>query len=691
MKRWMCLLLIVSILFGATGLLSACTKQPDPPKGQKTILFLGDSIAEGVAGPSPAEGRWDYSYYSILGRINGYVYHNRAISGNQTHQLLAYVNREEEDGYLTKTLMTRADIVSISITGNDFLWNNFPAMMYELLAKDVYGEDYVDREDVAACYVYHKYSTVTSESGEVVPIAPGDGLRTMQVCLDRAYQNLSDTVDRIRSLNPDVVILLQNVYNMMDDDSELMPKDLTDAMQALDPAYDYATPEGVAKYRAMAGRMLGSLSGVIERYVAAHPQNNHFVDVAKAFDDIYKQDHARGSRLVFSDGLHPSDEGHAVIAQTIQSKLAELGLASGDALSTYRSLCKDRLTKYYAQTTGFALQQAQAALDRAATMDEATKTYFDQINGFLPTLSAHPTEGRATNGKAFEEDKVYLLADAKMGDNDDGTVGSAVKLVTKLLADRYDYTFRPDGTATFTLSLPLGGVLGLVGGSLSLGEVLGGKEDTFYANEDGTLTNLMMSGARDAYSVIDSYAEALFPGVAFTGGNFGRHLAVTYPSMGIGIEGIESLTSEPYTDPDGLPLDGGKDWAIDPDTVGASYNSYLDYLVAYIGRYSEVVDHDGKTLHVDRLPPNLLAKLSSVETVTIKLETVYSLMDLTDSEGKKVQAIYLGAYHQDTSPWLVLTRNVVKENEDDPDEAGVEHLTMRIEVLGLVLDFVAQE
>ncbi|MBO4535474.1 MAG: SGNH/GDSL hydrolase family protein [Clostridia bacterium] len=686
MKKLIAIVLSICVIAASLAVLAAC-KKDTPPEDQKMILFLGDSIAEGVAGPSPIECRADYSYYAILGEINGYEYHNRAVSGHQTGQLLDYISRETEDAYLTNSLIARADIISISITGNDFLWNNFPAMMYELVAKETLGDGYADEQIVQDCYIYHRYATYRNEQGQSVALRPGAGISQMNRCLDTAYANICSVVDRIRSLNPDVVILIQNVYNMVDDDSELLPHELAQALYELDPAYDYSTAAGVAKFREVAGEMLDLLSGIIERYDTEHPGQIEVVNVKKAFGDIYDADHARGSRLVYVDGLHPSNEGHAVIASAIQAKLVELGLAKADTLQAYKSLCAARLSKLYTEVYGFDVLAARNALNQATTMDGVTKAYFDATEGVLPVLSDDPTLGRQTNGVAVPQETSFKLSGISMGEDD--SLRGITQLLDLVFPDyERHFTLHTDGTADLVVSAPLAAVLGLLGSNLQLGgTILGGEEDTYYRDENGNLIGLKMSGDTDTYHTLVEYANALFPGVDFEGGHIGRNFSMLYGSLGLKLEGAECLFEEPYVDQEGLPLQHGTNWEIDPDTVGARYESYLDYVVAYMSRFSEVVDGDDKTLHVDRLPLGLEDKLREVETLTIRFTTVYSLVELTDMNGNPVHAVYLGRYNANTSPWLVLTLAEIPEDPDDEESPTITRLSMRVEVLGLAATF----
>ena len=87
MKKWLLIALIVVFLFSMLGFV-ACDENQIPEEPQYNMVILGDSIAEGILGPSPISEREDHTYGSIVGQINGINYHNRSISGYQTFQML---------------------------------------------------------------------------------------------------------------------------------------------------------------------------------------------------------------------------------------------------------------------------------------------------------------------------------------------------------------------------------------------------------------------------------------------------------------------------------------------------------------------------------------------------------------------------------------------------------------------------
>lgn len=699
MRKFVAILLTICLMLGTLSLFAACRTpvgEEDKDYSGYKVLFLGDSIAEAIAGPSPVEGRADYGYYGIIGQINGYHYNNRAISGNQTGELLAYIRRPEEDAYITPTLIAEADVICISITGNDLLWHNFPLMLYELAAQEKYGEDYVNRPEVKDFYEYHRYQVILpdgtmrtrtpedmEEGSTSRPLAPGDGLATFRSVVATATANVDAIVEELHSQNQHATIIFQNVYNPVDDESEIIPRYLVNDLLKLDAKYDFDTPEGVREYRRWGAYMLGAMSTILEN-VAKKNDKVEFLDVAKRFDEIYQADMARGKNLIFEDGVHPSDLGHSVIAAVMQQKLIELGFAEGKhSLENYKKLRKAQFDAMYKRIDGFDYAAACAAVDNATTMQDVGFAYFDAVTGFTPIISGDPVAGKPTNGVTVAETEVYELsrvisrrADEAGQQRIDGILDLA-----DLLVQTKHVTLNTDGSLEMEIVLPLGDLLPLLSvANLNFdGTVLGGKEDTFYMDEAGNLTNLMMSGAKDAYTTIAIYADALFPGLGFTAGHFGSNFHLMFDSLGLGVDGLDVLFAQPYTDEVGLPLNMAPEGSIDPDTVGRTYESYADYVIAYLGRYQEVVDADGKTLHVDKLPAGITAKVQELGTVTVRLKTVYSLVEVAGQNDTTYHGIYCGPYDEKTTPWMIMTKY--------DDEEGNAHVRMNFEVLGLVIEF----
>ena len=235
-KRILSLLLCAALLC----CLGASAFAADKPN----YVVLGDSIGYGAGIQNPDKA----CYGRIVADTNGYAYSNYAVSGYMSDDLL---NRlEQHSGAISA--VKAADIISISIGGNDFLRDNMPLTIAQTLAEN---HDQIDR------------------------------------IIAEFRVNFDKIIAKIRSYNPDALILMQTLYNPI---------------------------EGTAVGDRVYAQALKELNKVYADYADAHPGEIVIVDVAAAF-------HGQ-SGLIAYDTIHPNAEGNYVIARTIQAKLYELGL-----------------------------------------------------------------------------------------------------------------------------------------------------------------------------------------------------------------------------------------------------------------------------------------------------------------------------------------------------------------------------
>lgn len=160
MKKAVALIISLSMIFGMLCL--AVSAQDE----KLYYVVLGDSIAYGSGISNSREA----CYGKIVADTNGYDYVNHAIPGHTTTNLIRRLNEETviED-------IRKADLISISIGGNDFLMSNLIGLMFDAIVLGDYSE--YDR------------------------IAEG------------FYENFCSIVDIINSHNEDAVILMQTLYN----------------------------------------------------------------------------------------------------------------------------------------------------------------------------------------------------------------------------------------------------------------------------------------------------------------------------------------------------------------------------------------------------------------------------------------------------------------------------------------------
>ena len=88
-------------------------------------LLLGDSIAQGYG----VYNRDKACYGKIVADTNGYSYANYAVNGYRSCDLISQLGNPE-----VNAAVENADIISLSIGGNDFLQQNLPRIAVEVLA-----------------------------------------------------------------------------------------------------------------------------------------------------------------------------------------------------------------------------------------------------------------------------------------------------------------------------------------------------------------------------------------------------------------------------------------------------------------------------------------------------------------------------------------------------------------------------
>lgn len=159
LKKLTAVLLCLAMLIAVCGTAAFATEN-------KFYLVLGDSIgyASGLSNSQEA------CYGKIIADTNGYDYSNRAIPGHTTDNLISRLGEDEVIADVKK-----ADIISISIGGNDFLEGGLVELIYDSMVKS----DFSKFDEIA----------------------------------DGFYSNLCKIIDLIESYNEDAIILMQTLYN----------------------------------------------------------------------------------------------------------------------------------------------------------------------------------------------------------------------------------------------------------------------------------------------------------------------------------------------------------------------------------------------------------------------------------------------------------------------------------------------
>lgn len=536
-------ILVTAVALALIGAAFVVQEDIIPGEEPLTISFWGDSIAEGILGASPINERESNCYYAIVGRINGYTYYNRSVSGHKTENMLEYIKREDAGAEMTNSILRTSDIIHISILGNDLLQNSLGSLVLN--------------------YARGEHSRLDSLIGN-------------------AYSNFSEIIDYIRSVNPDAVILMSTVYNPMYVGSRIIGQDVTDAMKNELGMND-------AEIRAMTNAMLGELNGVVFDYLEENPGAYTVVDVAAAFEEIYLEDEERNQELFYADGVHPSNEGHAVIACQIQRALEKLGLADADkACKNYKRLRCEQIERLYSESGNtYSLKNAVKAAKR---VEEVTEVYFDETAGLKADYMRMPEPD--PEREHFDANRIFYLT------NECSVWG--IPLGMALDKSNSRITFRKDGTMLMEAYI--------------MPEVIRGLNIQF-ANGEFTLPDADIQDI-----IVDPYASQLFPG--FDLGDPMGAFEMLRQTLGLSIIGLDPEHPGIAALLDTISTTGRLPSSINlPETLGVRYEGtyYIEEVtsaatgVTYTAIYTGEAGEGGQ--------PYIVGTLTEAEDGTMRVST----------------------------------------------------------------------
>ena len=472
-RKFIAAVLVIVMLACCVAVLAACN---DDKAVEKTeIVYLGDSIAEGILGASPLGLRHEYAYANVLGRRNDLTYYNHSVSGHLTKDLRAILENEDLDYDMARGLLlhvSEADIIHVSILGNDLLQSmNMNAVVLEA-AQD-------------------KYDIINGIAAT-------------------ASENIAVIVDRLKELNPDALIIFQNVYNPLSEKSTLVDEPTRATLSA-----GYGIEEG--DLRELGSGILDRLNGVLDNYLKDHPDAFVIADARSEFDRIFEEDYERGKGLIYPDYIHPSNEGHAVLADLTQGILEERGLVDGKkAIAEYKTMRKNVLTNYFAES-GADIAAATAAIDAAADCAAVTKAFFAATKGFTPAYNEIDSSYAQQSVRTVDRDMDF---EVRWGDSSiwEGAGIDVISLASGYAdKDKTGVILRTDGTMQIKLVVDaskLNGLLNNIGGGSALAGLLAGI-------------------GFDMSSFVTSYLEPIMPGFSFDEDKILGSLQNAYDSLGV--------------------------------------------------------------------------------------------------------------------------------------------------------------
>lgn len=451
-KKVIAALLVIALLACCVATLAACNKNEGERKTE--IVYLGDSIAEGILGASPLGLRHEYAYANVIGRRNDLTYYNHSVSGHLTKDLRAILENEDLDYDRARGLLlhvSEADIIHISILGNDVLQDRMDG---------AFETETVTMHNIILEAAEDEYTSIDRVlNGDTV-----GGVTTAG-----SVENIKAIVDALRRLNPDALIIFQSVYNpIMDVDTPLIKQETRDALEA---AGFEITLDSLHR---LGDLLIERLNSALDAVLAMDGYADAFViaDGHAAFNAVYAADPSRAKDLIYPDGIHPSNEGHAVLADLTQGILEERGLADKDsALQAYKTMRKDLLTDYFAGTS-VDTAAASAAIDGAADCAAVTEAFFDATRGVTPDYSEINGDFASRDTRTVDSDISFRIdwANTSIGvlpEGIDSLLPMAISSTTS------GVTLRANGTISVELKLGsmvsgflsnYGGLAGLIGG-----------------------------------------------------------------------------------------------------------------------------------------------------------------------------------------------------------------------------------
>ena len=556
-KKIIASVLCVVLLACCAAALAACNN--DGETAEKTeIVYLGDSIAEGILGASPLGLRHEYAYANVLGRRNDFEYYNHSVSGHLTKDLLALLNNDlGYDGARGLILhVQEADIIHVSILGNDLLQD-------------------MSMNDVVLEAAQGLYTII-------------DGIA------ETAYENITGIVARIRELNPDATLIFQNVYNPLSEKSTLVDEETRATLAAEHDTY----PED---FRQLGAGILDRLNGVLDRYLAEHPGAFIIADAQAEFDRIFAEDYERGKDLIYPDYIHPSNEGHAVLADLTQGILEANGLADASAaLAEYKTMRKNVLDNYF---DGIVtdIDGVKAAIDAAADCSAVTEAFFGATRGLTPDYSEINYDYAAQSTTSTSSDMSFAVnwnASSLMGVSLGGESGSdsgsdsgdILGMLLGIVGDLFDrnktgVSLGADGTMRLSLvfdpemaegiAMFLPALSGLDMGSFAdtyLEPIMPGFTsmdiiEVFGLAEESLGLKVVSDGDTDAFL-------RLLAGALFDGGQLPEDIAIP-EGFGLVLESTYTLRTVTY--PDGTAYTGVFLTPSDPDTQSYIVMTMYDY------------------------------------------------------------------------------------------------------------------
>lgn len=263
----------------------------------KSYVALGDSITTGYG----LTGAENDSFAALVANENGYELTNLAQDGATSGDLLEVVQDEEN-----ADILQNADLITITIGGNDLM-----GALYQFLA-DKYNEGKNESDQIDAQRVQIALVDETDEIHSAVLLTALFNISNFATsnqaddALDMVADSLGAVIEQITSMNSDACVIVANQYN------------------------PYSHIEGTS-----AAAIVNAFEAGVKRLnseVLEAGNGYEIADVYTAFKDA--ADNPCNAYFTSATDMnldfHPNAYGHELIAEVINSLLAEIGGSGGE-------------------------------------------------------------------------------------------------------------------------------------------------------------------------------------------------------------------------------------------------------------------------------------------------------------------------------------------------------------------------
>ncbi len=308
------------------------------------IAIFGDSIASGY-GLDPDK---EYNYGQIIGDYLDCKVENYAVSGDTTFDMLDDVKNLSDE---QKKFISGSEVVVVSIGGNDLMKYSAKKILDFAADNGFLNEGYTkdnipQNPDITDLLVYVNTEAIMDYAATDVAASLKLGMVLMDIysglCVgsgkDEGYisevmiPNITEAVGIIKSLNPDVRIIIQSVYQPIQLSPEYMAEKLTG---------NKAIAAGMVRLR---------FEAILDDYRTklAAVEGVEIADILNEFTSLPAdaEETEQGYAYYFTDielsgkdrDFHPNQRGHLAIAAEILDTIGVLHNDNGLLTKVYRSL-----------------------------------------------------------------------------------------------------------------------------------------------------------------------------------------------------------------------------------------------------------------------------------------------------------------------------------------------------------------